>query len=535
MAYIPKFNKLSLQEMAYAPQLMRQQHDEAVARNMEIAEALQFDYLNQDAEILEPRLQQYSQEIEDVSKDLSGSGFSHGLKNKILDLRTRYGSDEQIRNVKKNYAQAMSGWEEAKKSLIQKGASGDQINKMKQAYFGDYKGAYDDEGFYSEFTPGATSGVYDIAEDTKKAMSTLGKTGRIVGKEGSGIEMVPADPTTGIPAHYRVTTSTPGQYITTENQVDAVAEYMKQQYDPSNKMSDKGLYSKIMGLDKGYIDSIIDQVGTSMGAGYYQSLPRETARIAGLSGGNTTPTPQIAQTGYIAMPRFGPKGSEQRTETRQAEILKKAKEAGLPVKSYQDVVAISSKKSYEGVTPGMGMIQSGIGRTTDDAKIASEIMQSVDSDIMNNPGKDLPTWEISLLTKASGKSMTEAGKLNEGMSKSFKKHFDSFKGTTDLEQEAYEDISKNIDEIVEFTYDPDYGLGFIVMGENDEKEPIKSSVYLPKSEFNKERIFVNYLAQLQPNIITDYITRHNIESIKELKRHINPTIVDQYVKMYNLE
>ena len=37
MPYIPKFNKISLQEMAYAPQLMRQQHDESVARNMEIA------------------------------------------------------------------------------------------------------------------------------------------------------------------------------------------------------------------------------------------------------------------------------------------------------------------------------------------------------------------------------------------------------------------------------------------------------------------------------------------------------------------
>ena len=180
MPYIPQFNKISLQEQAYAPTLMRQQHDEAVVKQMELADALKFDYLKQDAPILEPVLNKYSEDINKVSTDLAKNGFTQDTKSKLLGLRSQYTSDDKIRQVKKNYSDAMQGWEETKKALIQRGASGDLINKQKAAYFGAYKGAFDDEGFKQEFAAGRTSGYYDIAEDAKKAMANIGETGVIV-------------------------------------------------------------------------------------------------------------------------------------------------------------------------------------------------------------------------------------------------------------------------------------------------------------------------------------------------------------------
>ena len=187
MPYIPQFNKLSLNEMAYAPSLLRQQHDDAVAKQMELAEALKFDYLKQDAPGIEPVLQQYNADIEDVSNQIAQQGFTQDIKNKVLGLRSKFVTDDKIRQYKKNYSDAMTGWEDLKKRMIQEGRPGDDINKQKAAYFSGYKGAFDNEGFKQEFTPGRTSGYYDIAEDAKKAMTNLGTTGMVVGKSGTSI------------------------------------------------------------------------------------------------------------------------------------------------------------------------------------------------------------------------------------------------------------------------------------------------------------------------------------------------------------
>ena len=278
MPYIPQFNKLSLNEMSYAPTLMRQQEDELVTKQMELADALKFDYLKQDAPGIEPVLSKYNKDIDDLSKQIAQQGFSHDIKSKVLGLRNKYITDDKIRTYKKNYSDAMTQWEDLKKRMIQEGRPGDDINRQKQAFFSGYSGAYDNEAFKQEFTPGRTSGYYDIAEDAKRAMTNIGETGRIVGSNGAGVEYV-TNPKTGL-GYYRVTGSKPGQEITNDKQIDAVANYLKFQY--GNENTDRGLYSRISGHDQNSINSIIDSVAASMTQNRYAQLPQNDINITGI-------------------------------------------------------------------------------------------------------------------------------------------------------------------------------------------------------------------------------------------------------------
>ena len=282
MPYIPQFNKLSLNEMSYAPTLMRQQHDDAIAKQMELAEALKFDYLKQDAPGLEPILQKYNEDIEDVSKQIAQQGFTHDLKNKVLGLRSQYVTDDKVRQYKKNYADAMQGWEETKKSLIQRGASGDLINKQKAAYFGAYKGAYDDEGFKQEFNAGRTSGVYDVMEDAKKAFAGIGTTGQIVGSSGTSVQQKVTKDRKGNPmTYFEVTDNKTGQKLTNLDQRQAVAQYLKSEY--GDESTDRGLYAKIAELAPEHIDNIVDQVSRSMAENRYAQLPQTDTNISGIN------------------------------------------------------------------------------------------------------------------------------------------------------------------------------------------------------------------------------------------------------------
>lgn len=282
MPYIPQFNKLSLNEMAYAPSLLRQQHDDAVAKQMELAEALKFDYLKQDAPGIEPVLQQYNTDIEDVSNQIAQQGFTQDIKNKVLGLRSKFVTDDKIRQYKKNYSDAMTGWEDLKKRMIQEGRPGDDINKQKAAYFSGYKGAFDNEGFKQEFTPGRTSGYYDIAEDAKKAMSNLGTTGIVVGKGGSSIVEK-----TGVGAdrkpftYFEVTDSKTGQKLSNLTQRQAVERYLMAEYgDPT---TDRGLFAQLSGITPEHIQNTIANVSQSMEESRYAQLPQTDISISGMS------------------------------------------------------------------------------------------------------------------------------------------------------------------------------------------------------------------------------------------------------------
>jgi len=255
MPYIPQFNKMSLQEMSYAPTLMRQQHDDAVAKQMELAEALKFDYLKQDAEGIEPVLQDYNKNIENISKQISQQGFSHDLKNKVMGLRSKYVGDDKIRTYKKNYADAMSQWDEQRKRMIQEGRPGYDINAQKEAFFSGYKGAYNEDGLKNEFTSGKTSGYYDIGEDASKLMSNLGMTETpIIGSSGS-IRRVKD----GNDYYFEVRNARNGSVTKNKDQIFAIKQYLKNEYRDDS--TDRGLFKKINKLDDNYIDNVIDRIG----------------------------------------------------------------------------------------------------------------------------------------------------------------------------------------------------------------------------------------------------------------------------------
>jgi len=285
MPYIPQYNKLSLNEMAYAPSLLRKQHDEQVANQMELAEVLKFDYLKQDAPGIEPALQKYNTDIEDVSKQIAQQGFSQDLKNKVLGLRSQYVGDDKIRTYKKNYGDAMSQWDEQRKRMIQEGRSGDQINRQKSAFFSGYQGAYSPEGLKNEFTAGRTSGNYDIGDYALKAASKLGHTGTTI--SGGKDTLTPRkDQTTG-DTYYEVRNVSDGKLISNLSQVDAIKKYVKDQFNTEG--TDENLFAKIEGLSPEHISSTVENVLNSQLI-RDETSPKGSSSFTGFTKGQDTPT-----------------------------------------------------------------------------------------------------------------------------------------------------------------------------------------------------------------------------------------------------
>jgi len=286
MPYIPQFNRLSLQEMSYAPSLLRQQHDDAIAKQMELSEALKFDYLKQDAPGIEPILQKYSSDIDDISKQIAQNGFSQDLKSKVLGLRSKYVSDDKVRHYKKQYGDAMQGWEEQKKALIQKGASGDLLNKQKASYFGSYKGGFDDEGFKQEFNAGRTSGVYDPVEDTSKLMKNLGETGVLESLGNSSARIsYKKDPVTGqsIPGVEIIDNNT-GQIVENSKQISSMLNSMIDEY--SSDKTDRGLWATISEQDKGQLLKTITDVANAHLSSRYAGVPQQSVRWSPVDNGS---------------------------------------------------------------------------------------------------------------------------------------------------------------------------------------------------------------------------------------------------------
>jgi hypothetical protein len=504
MPYIPQFNKISLQEMAYAPQLMRQQHDDAIAKNMEIAEALKFDYLNQDATRLEPRLQEYSSKVDELSKGLASQGFSHDTKNKILGLRAQFTGDEEVRNIKKNYAQAMAGWEETKKGLIQKGASGQQIAQQKKSYFSPdaYKGAYDDDGFYQEFAPGMTSGIYDIAEETKKAMTNIGETGKVVGKEGTTIQRV--EGTATIPAHFRVTDSRTGQLIGNFDQVEAVKRYIKAEFDPNNTTSDRGLFAKISNLDPEYINNIVDQVGGSMVSTKYGQMPGSSTNIqfdprtsskTGSEGRNP-----FQYSGGISVPSsVNALGEERLSKITDKLAIEAAKEFGLKeITSYKDL----KRMAEESELTGQGGIYNPSGtRKTDTARKASSALDKINENIKNQAsGTTIPAYNINVMASMSSDDINKNITRQKAVDIRVKQNIHRF---TPIDDDNTKEDLKKAKDVKVLDVAPNFNpntAGLVLNLEvTDKNDEIKQMVViLDPSENNIESQIVGDLGQLNP-------------------------------------
>ncbi len=517
MPYIPQFNKLSMQEMAYAPTLMRQQHDDAVAKQMELAEALKFDYLNQDASGLEPILQGYNKDIEDVSKQIAQQGFSHDLKNKVLGLRSKYVTDDKIRTYKKNYSDAMSQWEEQKKRLIQQGASGDLLNRQKASFFSGYHGAYDPEGFKREFTAGKTSNVYDVMEDTKKAFSNLGSTGQIVGSSGSSIREKTMTGADGRPATYfEVTDNKTGQVIRNTDQRQAVANYLKAEY--GDESTDRGLYAKIAGLAPEHIDNIVDQVSRSVAENRYAQLPQSDTNISGVERGQKTSTGfygQLRQSGTGLVPSsINDLDKKIYSHLSNKLASEEANNLGVKgVKTLDDLKKIASddKDIY---TPHMmpGTFVPGEENKpyksknpySERAKIA---LSNIENKLKNNPqGVSLPTYELNPLAMASGKSITEINNLQEGLDKYVTNHIDRFTpidgDKKDIQKLSPKSIS--VSEISPNFKEREAGVVLYLNIVDKDGKQVKMPVTLDSKDLNTEENIASYLGQMSPIIGIEY-------------------------------
>lgn len=516
MPYIPQFNKLSLNEMAYAPSLLRQQHDDAVAKQMELAEALKFDYLKQDAPGIEPVLQQYNTDIEDISNQIAQQGFTQDIKNKVLGLRSKFVTDDKIRQYKKNYSDAMTGWEDLKKRMIQEGRPGDDINRQKAAYFSGYKGAFDNEGFKQEFTPGRTSGYYDIAEDAKKAMTNLGTTGMVVGKSGTSITEK-----TGIGAdkkpftYFEVTDSKTGQKLTNLDQRQAVERYLMSEY--GDNTTDRGLFAQISGITPEHIRNTITNVSQSMAENRYAQLPQTDTNISGMArgkaGDNAFGAGYLRQSGTgLVPPSVNDLGNRVYKDLGDKLAREEATRLGISnVKSLSDLQKIA-KDNEEIYTPHFmegtfipGEKPSKYKSKNPNSANARKALDAIDMRLKNKgEGTALPTYEINPLMLASHKSITEAEGLQKGMDQYISRHIERF---TPIDGDK-EDL-EGLKDITITDFSPNFkereaGVVLYLSGKDKKDNQKKIAVTLDPQDTNTEEALVGYLAQMNPIIAIEY-------------------------------
>jgi len=385
MPYIPQFNKLSLSEMSYAPALMRQQHDDAIAKQMELSEAMKFDYLKQDAPGLEPLLQKYNTDIEDVSNEIARNGFSQDLKSKVLGLRQRYIGDDKIRHYKKQYSDAMSQWDETRKRMIQEGRPGDDINRQKEQFFSAYQGGYDPEGkFKNEFTAGRTSGYYDIGEDATKLMSNLGSTETpIVGGNASIERIVNPD---GSSYYITKDFSRNGSITKNSDQVEAIKQYLKAEY--GNEKTDRGLFAKISKFDPSYIDEVVDQIGTAK-TSYKKEAPLLNTNYGGFGENKSQPSERPLPI------------------TQDLEVNKK-----LQKEADKDVEIMSTPKpNLDDVNAGITRINE-IKKTIKDPRAAGYLEQGI-QDATKSYNKRLKDWNDNRAKTISKYKSKYGGLFNE--------------------------------------------------------------------------------------------------------------------------
>jgi len=522
MPYIPSFNKISLQEQAYAPSLMRQQHDEAVTKQMELADALKFDYLKQDASILEPVLNKYSEDIQKVSTDLAKQGFTQDTKSKLLGLRSQYTTDDKIRQVKKNYSDAMQGWEETKKALIQRGAPGDLINRQKAAYFGAFKGSFDDEGFKQDFTAGRTSGVYDVVEDAKKAMTGLGSTGQIVGSSGSSVIAKDLKDANGnvIASGWETTDNKTGQKVFNKDQRLAVEAYLNAEYnDPS---TDRGLYAQLNKITPEHIQNAIANVSKSMTEDRYAQLPQQDTNISGMTraeGSSSVPLGYLKQSGYgLVASDINDLDKKVYEDVANKLARDEAKATGL---TGVNTLADLKKAAGEVKAEKMAVTQIGgpsvINFPTANAVKAKNAIKQIEDKLKNKAeGTALPTYEINTIVRASGKSINEANDLQKGFDDYVSKHINRFTPVGG-DKDDLGDLVKNIT-VTDFS--PNFksnqaGIVLYLHGEDKNGKSKDIPVTLDGTDTKTEETLVSYLNQMNPIIGLEYQYGKEDESGKD--------------------
>lgn len=521
MPYIPQFNRISLQEQAYAPSLMRQQHDEAVTKQMELADALKFDYLKQDAPILEPVLNKYSEDIQKVSSDLAKQGFTQDTKSKLLGLRSKYTGDDKIRNIKNRYSEAMQGWEDRKKSLLQQRASGEDINAMRKAYFEGITPAYDEEGFKQDLTPGATSNVYDISEDIKNKFANIGSSEVVYG--GSGVKAIREVLGKGTPyerSAWKILDSTGGTKANNLSQREAVKALTLSEYtDPS---SDRALYARLTNKSPEYISGLVDQWSNAMAKdqigqvaqtrGSYEFDKENTP-------GSSTPLGYLKQSGYgLVATDVNDLDKKVYEDVANKLARDEAKATGLAgVNTLSDL----KKAADEVKAEKMAVTQIGgpsvINFPTANAVKAKNALKQIDEKLKNKAeGTALPTYEINTIARASGKSINEANDLQKGFDDYVSKHINRFTPVGG-DKDDLEDLVNNVT-VTDFS--PNFkanqaGIVLYLHGEDSKGKPKDIPVTLDGTDTKTEETLVSYLNQMNPIIGLEYQYGKEDESGKE--------------------
>jgi hypothetical protein len=523
MPYIPQFNKISLQEQAYAPTLMRQQHDEAVAKQMELADALKFDYLKQDASILEPVLNKYSEDIQKVSTDLAKQGFTQDTKSKLLGLRSQYTTDDKIRQVKKNYSDAMSQWDDIRKRMIQAGRPGSDIENQKQSFFSNYQGAFSPDGFKNEFTAGITSGYYDIVEDAKKAMTGIGTTGQIVGSSGSSIKPATLKDANGnvIASGWETTDNKTGQKVFNKDQRLAVEAYLNAEYnDPS---TDRGLYAQLNKITPEHIQNAIANVSKSMTEDRYAQLPQQDTNISGMTraegSSSSVPLGYLKQSGYgLVASDINDLDKKVYEDVANKLARDEAKATGLTGVS---TLADLKKAAGEVKAEKMAVTQIGgpsvINFPTANAVKAKNAIKQIEDKLKNKAeGTALPTYEINTIVMASGKSINEANDLQKGFDDYVSKHINRFTPVGG-DKDDLGDLVKNIT-VTDFS--PNFksnqaGIVLYLHGEDKNGKSKDIPVTLDGTDTKTEETLVSYLNQMNPIIGLEYQYGKEDESGKD--------------------
>lgn len=190
-----QFTPFSMQEIFAPAAMMREQHDAAMDKAIEM-EALDINRMPADDPLVSNVLGGLRGQISDVSSSLATQGFDRNVQNKLSNIRREYSRQMSPSGVlgkaQQNYMQAQEGWQVQRDALVKRGAPPDFIGRARDIYMNqNYQGVVNPDGTYNEFTPGRVPGYYDIPEEIRTYFKQVGLDKEIATNQSLGFERAP--------------------------------------------------------------------------------------------------------------------------------------------------------------------------------------------------------------------------------------------------------------------------------------------------------------------------------------------------------
>lgn len=504
------FDPLSLQELAFAPSALRQREDTALASADELS-AIDVPRLSQDEGIVTTRLGDLRGQVSNLSERLATEGYNRDLANELRKVRTQYqresGPSGTLGRAQANYQAANQQWKAVRDQLNKQGATPEYVNRARNQFFSGYQGLRDETGALQEFSSGRVANYYDINTEAQDLFKQAETSGELTPQQAANAEARLVN-IGGVPQLMVINRKT-GQRLSNIPQLEAGMNYLYKQYTDPN--TDRGFFASTAGLAPSQVGNVLQDLSRVYASRKYSQLPSVSTTFKNLpdmpdeSGDLTT---GVSQSGTVLMPGAGIADSEERSANRKARVIQLAKERGLNVDKYEDVLRIAQQKDTKALTKGDpgAFISGAIPRDTKASYTANNILHSVEEELASVDDDTVNTFSIDRLSKASGKSILEADKLKKGITETFSDYKTSFKGITEKEQEALDELT-SVDKVVDYFYDSKHGLGFKVRGKDNDNKPIEVLTYLPSRESDKERIFFGFLSQIDPRMYGAYEER----------------------------